>query len=425
MSPLRAIALAVTAGSPCSSTTERSGSAARPSPAWRARCKSDGGDAVAKFPRNDIISMIGPTPRYELGESVGPDLCLGDVLSFTPQATFGDLALGYGTAQGDPRLRALIADVHGVSADDVVVTVGGMHALFLVAFVVCDPGDEAVAVSPMFPLARNALQAVGATIRTVPLPFDRGYQLAVADIDQHLSERTRLVSLASPQNPSGVATPPAILRDLVALMAERCPDAYLLLDETYREAAYGDDAVAPSAVGLSRRVISSASLSKCHGAPGLRLGWAIARDPELKEPLVGAKFNTVVSCSPLDETLAMRVLERRDQILSERRRRLAKNLALTADWVRDNDAFVEWVRPDAGALCCVRLKPSVFDDGAIGGFYETLAREGIRVANGRWFGEEARVFRLGFGLLSAAELAAALACLSGVLRRMARDVCER
>src|SRR5215510_15506966 len=361
MSPLRAAASAATAGSPSSSTAAPSGSEDMPSPAWTARCRSErgGGVAMAKFPRNDIISLIGPTPRYELGESVGPDLCLADVLSFTPQATFGDLALGYGTAQGDPRLRALIADVHGVSADDVVVTVGGMHALFLVAFVVCDPGDEAVAVSPMFPLARNALQAVGATIRTVPLPFDRGYQLAVADIDQHLSERTKLVSLASPQNPSGVATPPAILRHLVALMAERSPNAYLLLDETYREAAYGVDAVAPSAVGPSRRIISCASLSKCHGAPGLRLGWAIARDPALKEQLVVAKFNTVISCSPLDEALAVRVLERRDHILRERRRRLSEGLALTARWVRENDAFVEWVRPDAGAICCVRLRPSV------------------------------------------------------------------
>ncbi len=375
---------------------------------------------MARFPSNDIISLIGSTPRYDLGESVGPDLSLSEVLGFSPESRFGELALGYGTAQGDPRLRALIADAHGVSAGDVVVTVGGMHALFLVAFVVCDPGDEAVVVSPMFPLARNALQAIGAKIRAVSLSFDRGYRIDVADIGRRLSERTRLVYLASPQNPSGVAAPAAIVGDLVATMAERCPDAYLLLDETYREAVYGDDAVAPSAVGLSRRIISSASLSKCHGAPGLRLGWAITRDPALAEQLVVAKFNTVISCSPLDEVLAARVLERRDPILGERRRRLAEGLALTANWVRENDAFVEWVRPDGGALCCVRLRPSVFDDGAVDGFYESLAREGVRVANGRWFGDEARVFRLGFGLLPAVELGAALARVSSAMRRMAR-----
>src|SRR5206468_4559307 len=141
-----------------------------------------------------IISLIGPTPRYDLGESVGPDLSLSDVVGSALPASFGDIGLGYGTAQGDPRLRALIAHAHGVSADDVVVTVGGMHALFLVAFVVCDRGDEAVTVSPMFPLARNTLEAIGAKVRTVSLRFDRGYQLDAADIGRHFSEQTKLVS---------------------------------------------------------------------------------------------------------------------------------------------------------------------------------------------------------------------------------------
>jgi hypothetical protein len=375
---------------------------------------------MARFPKNDILSLIGEMPRYDLGESVGPDLRLSDLLDPSAQSSFGEMALGYGTAQGDPRLRTLIADAHGVSADDVVVTMGGMHALFLIAFVLCDRGDEAVTASPMFPLARNSLNVVGATIRTVSLSFERGYQLDAADIGRHLSARTKLVSLASPQNPSGVASSLKLVGDIVALMEKTCPEAYLLLDETYREAAYGDDAVALSAVGLSQRVISCASLSKCHGAPGLRLGWAITRDAALKEQLVVGKFNTVISCSPLDEALALHVLERRDQILGERRRRLAEGLALTADWVRENDAFVQWVRPDAGALCCVRLKPSVFDNGAVDRLYAGLAREGVRVANGTWFGDEARVFRLGFGLLSKADLEAALTCLSAAMRRGAR-----
>jgi aspartate/methionine/tyrosine aminotransferase len=226
--------------------------------------------------------------------------------------------------------------------------------------------------------------------------------------------------LASPQNPSGVATSLEIVGDIAALMEERCPRAHLLLDETYREAVYGDDAVAPSAVSLSPRIISCASLSKCHGAPGLRVGWAITRDPELREQLVVSKFNTVISCSPLDETLALRVLQRRDHIMGARRPRLAEGLARTADWVRENSAFVEWVRPDAGAICCVRLRPSAFDDGAVDHFHGDLAREGVRVARGTWFGDEARVFRLGFGLLSMSDLASALSRLSAALRRTAR-----
>jgi aspartate/methionine/tyrosine aminotransferase len=307
-----------------------------------------------------------------------------------------------------------------VNADDVVVTVGGMHALFLIAFILCGRGDEAVTTSPLFPLARNALDVVGANVHTLPLSFDRGYQLDLADLRRQLSPSTKLVSLASPQNPSGVVIPPQTLCQVLALLEERCPQAYLLVDETYREAVYGDDPVVKSVAALSPKVISVTSLSKCHGAPGLRLGWAITRDPALREQLVLGKFNTVISCSPVCEALALSVFAQRDRLIDERRRPLAEGLARTAEWVRENKELVDWVQPDAGAICCVRLKPSVFPDSAVSRFYDALASEGIRVANGTWFGDEARVFRLGFGLLSMPDLQVALNVLTNVLKQMAR-----
>jgi DNA-binding transcriptional MocR family regulator len=177
--------------------------------------------------------------------------------------------------------------------------------------------------------------------------------------------------------------------------------------------------VAASAVVGDPRVISVASLSKCHGAPGLRLGWAITRDPALRAQLVLAKFNTVISCSPVDEALGLQVLEHRERVIAERRRRLAEGLRRTAGWVRENGDFVDWVRPNAVAICCVRLKPSVFDDEAVRRFYDALAGGGVRVANGNWFGDEARVFRLGFGLLAMPDLEAALSGLAAALRQAA------
>jgi aspartate/methionine/tyrosine aminotransferase len=375
---------------------------------------------MTRFPENDIISLVGKAPRYDLAESVGPDLRLAELLDASGSSSFADMSLGYGTPQGEPRLRKVIADRHGVSPDDVVVTVGGMHALFLIAYILCDHDDEAVTTSPLFPLARNALDVVGANVRTLSLSFERGYQLDVADLRAQLSQRTTLVSLASPQNPSGVAIPIQTLRDILGAMAERCSQAYLLLDETYREAAYGADPVAASALALNPKVISVASLSKCHGAPGLRLGWAITRDRALRKQLVLGKFNTVISCSPVDEALALKLLEQPDQIIAARRRQLAEGLARMAGWVRENADLVEWIRPDAGALCCVRLKPSVFDDVAVMRFYEMVAGAGVRVANGKWFGEDARVFRLGFGFLAIPDLQAALEALAVALRRAER-----
>src|SRR5262249_52090536 len=158
-----------------------------------------------------------------------------------------------------------------------------------------------------------------------------------------------------------------------------------------------------------------ASLSKCHGAPGLRLGWAITRDKALRQQLVLGKFNTVISCSPVDEALALRVLNARGRILAVRRRRLAGGLFCTAAWVEKHKGLVEWVRPDAGALCCVRLNPASFDDDTVARFYAGLPAHNVRVANGTWFGESARLFRLGFGILEPAELEAGLDALTAAL----------
>jgi len=367
-----------------------------------------------------MMALVDESPRFDLGGSYGPNLVIEELLDDDVQSRLKQIALGYRTAQGDVQLRKAIAGLYGVGADDVVTTVGSMHALFLLAFVLCDRGDDVVLATPAFPPTRGALDAIGARVHALPLAFDRGYQLDPADLGPLISQSTKLVSLASPQNPSGVAIPLDTLQDVLDIMQQTCPQAYLLVDDTYREAAFGDDPVAPSALSLGRNVITVASFSKCHGAPGLRLGWAITRDAALREQLVRAKFNTVVSSPALEEMLALVVLERRERILSERRAFLAQCLARTQRWVYDNDNLVEWVRPDAGAICCVRLRPAAFDDAAVERFYRQLARAGVRVSNGTWFGESARVYRLGFGHLPLAELDAAYEALTTVLTQSVR-----
>jgi aspartate/methionine/tyrosine aminotransferase len=374
---------------------------------------------MARFPDNEIISLVGKAPRFDLAESVGPSVRLAELID-TAFGDDADFSLDYGTAAGNPQLRQQIANENDVDADDVVVTVGGMHALFLIAFTLCQAGDEAVVAEPVFPLARNALTAVGAVTRPLPLSFDTGYRIDLDALRKLLSPKTKLVSLASPQNPSGVAIPAQTLREIVAMLAEHAPDAWLLIDETYREAAYGEEAAAPSAACLGPKVVSVSSLSKCHGAAGLRIGWAITRDTALRQALVTAKFSTVISCSPVDEALALAVFRQRERIIGERRKLLAQNLQLVENWVLRHVAHIDWVRPDAGALCCLRLKPGVFDAAAVERFYATLARYSTRVAPGAWFGDDPLVFRLGFGLPTLTALAIALECVSVALTEATR-----
>ena len=368
-----------------------------------------------RFPYNEIISLLDVDRPFNLAESTSQDLTVGELLDLAGLDRIRELKLGYGNSAGALELREAIADACQVPAGHVVTTQGTALGLFLLAFEACRPGDEAVLATPCFPPSRDCLLGAGVEVREVPASFEQGYRLDLDRMAASLSAKTRLVSIASPQNPSGVATSRAVVEQLLALMARRSPQALLFIDETYREAAYGDDPAADSFAALDPRIVTGASVSKALGAPGLRTGWLTVADADLRARLTVAKMNTVISGSVLDETLAAVLLRRRDQVLAPRRRLLAGALAALAAWREGEHARVEWVRPDAGALCCLRLRVDAFDDAAVARFWDLLPRHDLQLACGAWFGESRRVFRLGFGYLPPERLGAALSALSSAM----------
>jgi aspartate/methionine/tyrosine aminotransferase len=374
-----------------------------------------------RFPRNDIISLLDVNRRYNLAESTAQDLTFGEIIELAggPEALAG-LKMGYGSSAGLPRLRAVIASLTGVAPDEVVTTQGTALGLFLLGLELCRPGDEAVLATPCFPPARDALLGAGVTLRDCRLTFDRGYRLTADLLEPLLNERTRLVSLASPQNPSGVRTSLDEIKTILALMRRKAPAARLFIDETYRDATYGDAIPPQSAATLDEAVITGGSVSKAHGAPGLRVGWLAVRDRDLRRRLTVAKLNIVISGSPLDETLAAAVLDRSEKILGARRALLAAGLMKVKAWVDDNREFVEWVKPDGGALCCLRLRPDVFDAGRLARFWSALPAAELQIGDGAWFGEASNVLRLGFGYLPIDILPDALDALSGAIRAAVR-----
>jgi DNA-binding transcriptional MocR family regulator len=211
----------------------------------------------------------------------------------------------------------------------------------------------------------------------------------------------------------------AVLQELLRQMAKRAPQALLFVDETYREACYGDRPALPSAAALDERVLTGSSVSKAHGAPGLRCGWITVHDAALKARLAVAKMNLVISGSTVDEALSAALLRHSEQVLGPRRRLLASALASVSKWRQAHAASLSWVVPDAGALCCMRLSPEVFDDAAVGRFWSLLAQRQLQLADGRWFGESLRTFRLGFGYLALDELDPALQALGVALAQAA------
>jgi aspartate/methionine/tyrosine aminotransferase len=374
-----------------------------------------------RFPQNEIISLLDVNRRYNLAESTAQDLTFGEILDLAggPSA-LSKLKMGYGSSAGLPQLRARIAGLTGVRPEEVITTQGTALGLFMLAFELCRAGDEAVIATPCFPPARDSLVGIGAALRECRLTFDQGFKLTAGALEPLLNERTKLVSIASPQNPSGVGTSLTEIKAVLDLMRRKAPEAYLFVDETYRDATYGDGAAPQSAATLDEAIVTGGSVSKAHGAPGLRVGWLTIREPKLRERLATAKMNLVISGSPLDETLAAAILENREKILSVRRNLLLNGLSQVTSWIERQKGLIEWVKPDGGALCCLRLNPNVFDEARVEAFWSALPQAGLQIGDGAWFGESSAVLRLGFGYLPIDVLPAALAALSKAVEAAAR-----
>ncbi|MFN8018621.1 MAG: pyridoxal phosphate-dependent aminotransferase [Acidimicrobiales bacterium] len=328
---------------------------------------------------------------HNLSESSVSDRTLGDLgLDLDLDA----LVLCYGDHLGDPVLReAVAAGAGGVTADDVLVTPGAAAALFCVATSQLEPGDHLVVVRTNYATNLETPRAIGAELDVVDLSFDDGWSLDVEAVAAKVRPgATRLVSVTTPHNPTGTVLGEDDLRAL-AEVADAA-GAVLLVDETYRDLAHAAEPT-PLAASLGPRVVSVSSMSKAYGLPGIRTGWAVCTDPELRTTLLAAKEQAVISGSIIDEHIAGQVLSRRAEVLPPILDDVRARLAIVEAWMDGQDVF-EWVRPAGGVVGLVRFRPGVAVDEAR--FHHVLlADHGTYVGPGHWFEVDDRHFRLGFG----------------------------
>lgn len=333
--------------------------------------------------------MIGPEKfLYNLAESSVRDRTLDEL-----GIEFGNLSLPYGDHYGSRELRALIADQSGgdIAAGDVLVTAGAAGALFIISSSLLEPGDHMVVGFPNYATNYETPYAIGARVEEHLQTFERGFSIDVDKLESQITAETRFVSLTCPHNPTGVMFSRQELDRLVDITKRN--GCWLVVDETYREMAYGDPL--PVAASLSDHVISVCSLSKTYGVPGIRIGWLITRNADLMETFISAKEQIGITGSVLDETVALQTLQQRETLLPKIRHEIAAGLEIVSDWVQ-GEPLLEWVRPDAGVTCCVRVPGA--SDTQMQRFYELLKRRyRTALAPGYWFKLPLNYMRIGFG----------------------------
>lgn len=202
----------------------------------------------------------------------------------------------YGPAAGDPELRGAIADyiVRSRGAqyrpEQVVVTPGGKPIMFYLMLAVLEAGDEAIYPDPGFPIYRSMIEFSGARAVPVPLREENEFRLDVDELAGLITDRTRLLIINSPANPTGGVLDRSDLEAIAELAVRH--DLIVLADEIYSELIYeGEHVSIASFPGMADRTVILDGFSKTYAMTGWRLGYGLF--PEgLVEPVTTLMVNS-------------------------------------------------------------------------------------------------------------------------------------
>ena len=208
----------------------------------------------------------------------------------------------YGPNKGVVPLRKAVSDrifkKHGVKYDpdkEVIVTVGGSEAIDLAIRGIVDPGDEVLVVEPCFVCYAPLVELSGGVAVPVQTKLENNFKLTADDLRDKITDRTKLLILPFPNNPTGAVMTREDLEPIAELL--RDTNIMVLSDEIYSELTYGRKHVSIIELeGMAERTIYVNGFSKAYAMTGWRLGYVSAPEPIISQ--IAKIHQYGIMCSP-------------------------------------------------------------------------------------------------------------------------------
>ena len=356
-----------------------------------------------------LVRRLRAEGRDVIGFGVGePDFETPDNIK---QAAIDALRAGetrYMPVAGEPKARQAIAEKlqreNGIacSPDDVVITVGAKHALYLALQCLLDPGDEreVIVPTPAWVSYRPMVELAGGRVVEVPGALDNDYKITPAQLKAAVTPRTAVLMINSPSNPCGTMYDPDELRAL-AEVVEPHGQVTILTDEIYEKIIYGEaEHFSLGSIGaIADRVVTINGLSKAYAMTGWRIGYACAPGSESADAslakamakIQGQMTSNITSfCyAAIVEALANAALsvEQMRQAFAERARLMYDRVTAMPGLRCPRPTGAFYVFPDVSAYLGTRSPAGQAIDSS-SDFAEALVEEaGVGVVPGAAFGD--------------------------------------
>lgn len=301
--------------------------------------------------------------------------------------------INYPHVNGNPALRENIAQLYaGTGVSNILVTVGGAEANNIIMQTLMRPGDELLTHTPTYKQVWGLAENAGHTVRTFQMQPDVGWALDIDEMNAQVSDRTRVIAIVNPSNPTGYIMTDAEM-DAVVAAADRV-GAWILADEVYRGAERLQEEETASFIGRYDKVVAVGSMSKAYGLPGLRIGWVVG-PPDLVNDVWRRHEYTTITATMLSNFLATHALspDVRPRLLKRTREYIRNGFPVLEEWMSSQDGLFSYTPPQASAVSFIKYNLDINSTELM----EKLCREAsVFVGAGDSFGMDHHL-RVAFG----------------------------
>lgn len=294
----------------------------------------------------------------------------------------------YGPAAGISELREVLAEDIGkrrnikIQPDQVVVTPGAKPIMFFAILALVDEGDEVMYPNPGFPIYESIIDFVGAKSVPYPLREEKEFRFDIDEFMSLISDRTKLIILNTPQNPTGGILTESDLKAVAQVAQEK--DIYVLSDEVYMNIIYeGVHHSIASLPGMQERTIILDGFSKTYAMTGWRLGYG-AMPKDLADKVVQLQINSNSCTATFSQYAGIEAIRGPQDAVYQ----------MVAEFKKRRDVIVDGLNAIPG-LSCLRphgafyVFPNIKQLGIDGKKFADLLLEkfGVAVLSGTAFGK--------------------------------------
>ncbi|MDX2444193.1 MAG: aminotransferase class I/II-fold pyridoxal phosphate-dependent enzyme [Bacteroidales bacterium] len=320
-------------------------------------------------------------------------LAMKDLLSMAHEESsrlWEELKLAYTDSMGNPILREEISKLYpNISSEEMLVCTPE-EGIYIAMNSLLNEGDHVITTFPGY----QSLYEIAISNKCKVSKWTPNEEMCfkLEDLFKQISDKTKLIVINFPHNPTGETITPGDLKQIVSLAREK--NIVVFSDEMYRFLEYDSADRLPSVSEIYENGISLFGLSKTFALPGLRIGWLTTKNINMLAEIAAYKDYTTICSSAPSEILGIIALQNKNQIIERNLHIIQHNLEIAEDFLARNENLFKWRKPLAGTISFPELKVN----GTIHDFcLDLIEKKGVMLLPSDVYDFDRKCVRIGFG----------------------------